>query len=50
MSAEKRDHLIWSNEHHAWWRPEGRGYTSNVLQAGLYTEAEAKAREASSRG
>lgn len=28
---------IWSNEHRAWWRPEGCGYTTNVNEAGIYT-------------
>lgn len=37
----KREWLVWSNEHRAWWRPERCGYTSDVGGAGLYTEEEA---------
>ena len=33
--------LIWSNEHRAWWRGGGNGYTVQVSQAGLYSEADA---------
>lgn len=29
--------LIWSNEHRAWWRPDCRGYTHRVEEAGRYT-------------
>lgn len=28
--------LIWSDEHRAWWRPDGMGYTTKVAEAGLY--------------
>lgn len=27
---------IWSNEHKAWWRPDGAGYTDNIHIAGIY--------------
>lgn len=30
-----------------WWGPDNRGYTSNLLCAGLYTEEEARAQERS---
>lgn len=30
-------YLIWSNEHGAWWRPNSRGYTINLEQAGRYS-------------
>jgi hypothetical protein len=35
--------MIWSNEHHAWWRAHSNGYTRQVEQAGTYSYAEAKA-------
>ena len=35
------DYLIWSNEHGAWWRNAGRGYTLDVALAGLYPRDEA---------
>lgn len=38
----KRHTLIWSFEHNAWWGPDCCGYVSNVINAGLYTEDEAK--------
>lgn len=34
-------YLIWSNEHSAWWKPAGRGYTLKMAEAGTYSEAEA---------
>jgi hypothetical protein len=34
-------YLIWSFEHHAWWRPERQGYTDNMADAGRYTAREA---------
>jgi hypothetical protein len=33
--------LIWSNEHNAWWGPNGNGYTSLVAHAGRYAMDEA---------
>jgi hypothetical protein len=35
-----RSWLIYSREHNAWWRPERRGYTAHVSEAGRYTWAE----------
>ena len=35
------NYLIWSNEHQLWWRPNSRGYTSDLDQAGRYTRDEA---------
>lgn len=36
-----KTYLIWSHQKNAWWRPGGRGYTTNLLEAGRFTEAEA---------
>jgi hypothetical protein len=37
-----RSWLVWSFEHNAWWAANSCGYTTGLLFAGLYTEAEAK--------
>ncbi len=29
-------YLIWSNEHRAWWGPNGSGYVPHLSQAGRY--------------
>jgi hypothetical protein len=34
-------YLVWSNEHHAWWRSNSQGYTTKVQVAGRYDRAEA---------
>ncbi|MHB9879143.1 hypothetical protein ACSMXM_05715 [Pacificimonas sp. ICDLI1SI03] len=34
--------LIWSGEHHAYWRPNSAGYCTDGLGAGLYSRAEAE--------
>jgi hypothetical protein len=34
--------LIWSGEHHAYWRPNSAGYTFDGLAAGLYAREEAE--------
>lgn len=34
---------IWSNEHVAWWKPFGTGYTEIMAEAGIYTKEEARA-------
>jgi hypothetical protein len=34
---EGKQVLIWSDEHNAWWRPEGHGYTTFRQHAGVYT-------------
>jgi hypothetical protein len=34
-------YLLWSNKHTAWWRPDGRGYTDDIAQAGAYTQEQA---------
>lgn len=33
--------LVYSREHNAWWGPNHCGYTTNIDDAGRYTEAEA---------
>lgn len=38
---ELKDFMIWSWEHHAWWRPNKVGYTTFPEAAGRYTHAEA---------
>lgn len=30
------DYLIWSNQHCMWWRPNERGYTDSIEEAGRY--------------
>jgi len=34
-------YVIWSYEHQAWWRPDMKGYTLDLNNAGRYTMAEA---------
>lgn len=34
-------YLLWSNKHGMWWAPDASGYTDNIDDAGLYTQAEA---------
>jgi hypothetical protein len=36
-------YLIWSYEHDAWWKAERRGYTRVLIDAGVYSKAEAEA-------
>ena len=33
--------VIWSFEHQAWWRPDWRGYTDQLSDAGRYSTIEA---------
>lgn len=42
LSEPKRDWLIWEGWNELWWGPDSKGYTRNILLAGLYTEQEAK--------
>lgn len=35
-------YLIWSNEHRMWWRPDGRGYTDSLDEAGRYVRETAE--------
>jgi hypothetical protein len=37
-----RLYLIYSREHNAWWRPEERGYTLEIAEAGRYTAEEVR--------
>lgn len=37
------NYLIYSFEHDAWWRPDRRGYTRNIDEAGRYSATEAGA-------
>lgn len=41
MPDEEAIYLIWSEEHHAWWRPAERGYTSQMREAGRYSKERA---------
>lgn len=34
-------YLIWSNQHSAWWRNEGRGYTAIISEAGRFSREQA---------
>lgn len=34
--------LVWSREHQAWWKAHRLGYTTHVLDAGLYTAEDAQ--------
>jgi hypothetical protein len=40
---EKREWIIWSIEHTAWWAPAERGYTKDRTEAGCYTYEQALA-------
>lgn len=44
------DYAIWSNEHQAWWKPGGHGYTVYFDQAGRYSRAKALQIAADARG
>jgi len=37
----KREWLVWSFKHDAWWGADNCGYVRNVLNAGIYTKDEA---------
>lgn len=34
--------LIWSIEHDQWWRPDWKGYTEHIHEAGRYSYHEAR--------
>lgn len=42
-------YLIWSGEHRQWWKPNSMGYTSEVHEAGWYSEYDAYKIEEQSR-
>ena len=46
----KRNWVVWSYEHSAWWAANHSGYMAELLHAGLYTEAEAKEIELRANG
>jgi hypothetical protein len=35
------DYLIWSNEHRAWWKTGGWGYSTGLATAGRFTKQDA---------
>lgn len=39
--TDRLDWLVWSNEHGAWWKPYGWGYTRELSEAGRYTKERA---------
>ncbi len=41
MNPSPKNLYVYSNEHQAFWRPNSCGYTTDILQAGLYTKEEA---------
>ncbi len=43
LDLESDFYLVWSNEHAAWWSPDGCGYSKGLLGAGRYSRARALA-------
>ena len=43
------DYLIWSTVHQAWWREKSAGYTTEISEAGRYTNDKALSICASAR-
>lgn len=41
IARYSRRFLIWSFEHDGWWAPNGRGYTKEIAEAGIYDFGEA---------
>ncbi len=35
------NYVIWSHEHHMWWKPNSMGYTPDLAEAGIYTREQA---------
>ena len=44
LQATADEVVIWSGEHGAFWRADGKGYTDDHTQAGIYTRADAESR------
>ena len=38
---DEKKYLIWNLERGQWWKPAEHGYTSDIKQAGLYSESDA---------
>lgn len=43
--APRQMRVIWNTEYRLYWRPKRAGYSSSLLDAGLYSEAEARSIE-----
>lgn len=43
MAPEAPDYVIWSLRHHGWWRPARAGYTTYLVEAGRFTQADVEA-------
>lgn len=41
MSNVTADWLVWDAKAHLWWKPEAKGYTRVLAEAGRFTEADA---------
>ncbi len=39
--SERKDWLIFESSHQLWWRADACGYSSSLLDAGLYTQDDA---------
>jgi hypothetical protein len=41
MNDAVKDWLVWDAKGRLWWKPDGKGYTRRIAEAGRFTEAEA---------
>lgn len=48
--SETLDHVLYDKLHDLWWRPKSRGYTNQLLCAGLYTKEAAERTAELSKG